>query len=126
MKVVHVKSHAFTHYIGRGPGFRAPTGKAQPVNANLGNPFPMGKERDRATVVRAFEDWVRNDPGFVASGFRARIKALPEDAVLGCFCAPLPCHGDVIVKIWKEMHGRACEDESCPQFGMRHAHAEVT
>jgi hypothetical protein len=23
---------------------------------------------------------------------------------LGCFCYPKPCHGDVIIKLWEEMH----------------------
>lgn len=102
MRVVHVKSHAFTHYIGRGWMPRAPTGKAQPVNAGLGNPFVMRNEADRQQVISQFEAWLRLD----APNARAvveRIRQLPEDAVLGCWCAPRPCHGDVIVKIWKEL-----------------------
>ena len=35
---------------------------------------------------------------------RKRPFALPADAVLGCFCKSKRCHGDVIVKLWHEMH----------------------
>lgn len=104
MKVVHVKSNPFTHYIGRGWMPKVPAGHVQPLHARLGNPMVMNKESERDTVVNFFEDWVRNDPGYVAQGMRDRIKALPEDAVLGCWCTPRKCHGDVIVKLWKELN----------------------
>lgn len=97
MIVVNVRTHSCTHYIGRGSF-------GSGINTNLGNSATITRERDRDTVVKFFEDWVRNDPGFVAQGYRERIKALPENAVLGCWCKPLACHGDVIVKLWKEMH----------------------
>jgi hypothetical protein len=29
----------------------------------------------------------------------AAIKKLPDDAVLGCFCKPRACHGDVIIEL---------------------------
>lgn len=32
------------------------------------------------------------------------IRKLPEDAVLACWCHPETCHGDVVMKIWKELH----------------------
>lgn len=99
MRVVHVKSHPFTHYIGRGYMPNAPTGKAQPIHANLGNPFVLGGAMTRDLAISEFERWTRTQPAVLA-----RIKALPEDAVLGCWCSPRPCHGDVIVKLWKEMH----------------------
>jgi hypothetical protein len=31
----------------------------------------------------------------------ADVKSL-KDKVLGCYCAPLPCHGDVLVKLANE------------------------
>lgn len=104
MRVVHVKGEPFTHYIGRGWMPTVPKGKVQPVQAQLGNPMVMSHDSEREAVVKFYEDWVRNDPGFVAQGHRDRIKALPEDAVLGCWCKPRACHGDVIAKIWKELH----------------------
>ena len=29
---------------------------------------------------------------------------LPENMILGCYCKPKNCHGDIIIKIWKELH----------------------
>lgn len=85
MRVTTKWNKAMTHFIGRPSIF--------------GNPFPITSTVDRDTVIRKYEEWVRNQPEVLAA-----IQALPHDAVLGCFCAPKPCHGDVIVKIWKEMH----------------------
>lgn len=34
---------------------------------------------------------------------RPSIQGLPPDAVLGCWCKPKACHGDVIIKLWKEL-----------------------
>ena len=50
-------------------------------------------------VINKYEKYARNN--FV---LLEKIKALPKEAVLGCFCAPLACHGDIIIKIWKELH----------------------
>lgn len=65
----------------------------------FGNPFYLKNEALRDSVVDGYELWVRNQPQVLEA-----IKALPEDAVLGCYCSPKRCHGDVIVKLWKEMH----------------------
>lgn len=53
----------------------------------------------REEAIRRFEFDTRRNPKMMA-----QIAALPEDAVLGCWCHPKPCHGDVIVKLWKEIH----------------------
>lgn len=63
-----------------------------------GNPFPIGVDgasRDR--VIWEYEVWIRGRPELLA--------ALPElkGKVLGCHCVPLPCHGDVLVKLIEEM-----------------------
>jgi hypothetical protein len=85
MRVVNIKRSRFTHYIGRPSLF--------------GNPLVIGRDGDRDFVIAMFEDMARRDPSM-----RAAIEVLPKDAVLGCYCKPLACHGDVIVKLWKEMH----------------------
>lgn len=97
MRVVNVRTEMCTHYVGRGT---APNG----MWTGLGNPIKLHEEFERLGVLAGFEDWVRHDPGRVAAEYRRRIYALPEHAVLGCWCKPKPCHGDVIIAIWKEMH----------------------
>ena len=85
MRVVHCREEPYTTYIGR-PSI-------------YGNPFPVKANSTRDEVIAKYEKYARNCPDLLE-----QIKALSEDAVLGCFCYPKPCHGDVIVKLWKEMH----------------------
>ncbi len=84
MKVVHCKKEKYTVYIGR-PSL-------------LGNPFVIGKDGEREEVIEKFETHARNSPEIMSE-----IKKLKEDDVLGCWCFPKFCHGDIIIKIWKEL-----------------------
>jgi hypothetical protein len=53
-----------------------------------GNPFVIGRDGNRATVIAAYRDrYLPSRPDLLA---RLRGKAL------GCWCAPLACHGDVL------------------------------
>lgn len=85
MTVVHCKRAPYTVYIGRPSRF--------------GNPFHVSRQLSRAAAIARFEAYARETPALLAA-----IRALPADAVLGCWCAPLPCHGDVIVTLWNEQH----------------------
>jgi len=93
MRVVNVRVEECTHYIGRG---RAPSG----INTRLGNPFGIcGRGgHGRETVIELFFDWATRNEVVLE-----KIRALPEDAVLGCWCKPNACHGDAIVEIWKRL-----------------------
>lgn len=64
----------------------------------LGNPFMIGRDGSRDEVIVKFEAYARGNERVLAE-----IKKLQEHDVLRCYCSPLACHGDVIVKIWKEM-----------------------
>lgn len=77
--VVHCKRAPFDVYIGR--------------PSKWGNPFVLGKDGDRTTVIVKFEAYIRDNAELMA--------ALPElkGKVLGCYCAPLPCHGDVLARL---------------------------
>lgn len=61
-----------------------------------GNPFMIGRDGTRDQVIRMYEVHIRHSPNLIA--------ALPELAGkrLGCYCAPLNCHGDVLVKLLAE------------------------
>lgn len=92
MTIVHCKRSPYTHYIGRsGRGL---------VSIGLHNPFPVQVESNRLKVIAQFEAYARQSPVVMQL-----IKELPEDAVLGCWCTPKPCHGEVIMKLWKELEG---------------------
>jgi len=81
--VVYCKKARFDVYIGR--------------PSVWGNPFAIGRDGNRAEVIRKYEAWLRANPTLVA-----RAKRELKSKVLGCWCAPLPCHGDVLVKIANE------------------------
>ena len=85
-RIVHCKKQQFDVYIGR-PG-------------KWGNPFVIGKDGTRDEVIEKYEAWLRTQPDLLA--------ALPElrGKVLGCWCAPQACHGDVLVRLANERDDR--------------------
>jgi hypothetical protein len=63
-----------------------------------GNPFQIGRDGSREKVITMYEIHLRRRPDLLAS--------LPELAGkrLGCHCKPEACHGDVLVKLLREMN----------------------
>lgn len=61
-----------------------------------GNPFIIGIDGDREQVIKKYEVWIQTQPELLAS--------LPDlkGKNLVCFCSPLPCHGDVLLKLANE------------------------
>ena len=61
-----------------------------------GNPFRIGLDGNRDQVIKMYEIHIRRRPDLIA--------ALTELAGkrLGCYCKPLPCHGDVLLKLLAE------------------------
>ena len=89
--VVHCKKESYDVYIGRG--------------SKWGNPFThlWGKQTkaefvvaSREEAIKAYRSYIMNKPELLA--------CLPEltGKVLGCFCAPQSCHGDVLIELCKE------------------------
>ena len=77
-------------YIGRAVrGYRLPKSK-------WANPFSIKREADRETAIASYERWLRSQP--------VLMDALPElrGCDLICWCAPLPCHGDVLLRLANE------------------------
>jgi len=60
------------------------------------NPFTFKREDGRADVIAAYERLVRHE--------RRLMTALHElDGLdLVCWCAPFPCHGDVLLRLLAE------------------------
>ena len=56
-----------------------------------GNPFVIGRDGDREAVIARYRDhYLPSRPDLLG-----RLSELPGKA-LGCWCAPLACHGDVL------------------------------
>lgn len=61
-----------------------------------GNPFEIGPRCTREQAIAKYEVYIRRRPDL--------LTALDEliGKRLGCYCSPLPCHGDVLVKLIME------------------------
>lgn len=78
-------------YIGRGMG------------SLWGNPFTWktGTQADflvpKDECLTRYEAWIRQQPDLMAK--------LPDlrGRILGCFCKPAPCHGDILVRLIEEL-----------------------
>jgi len=81
-KVVNKRAAAYDTYIGRGSVF--------------GNPYKIGEDGNRRDVIERYREYFYDRIG-VDPAFRHQVLAL-KGQVLGCFCAPQACHGDVIVE----------------------------
>lgn len=83
--VVNRKTSAYEIYIGR--------------PSKWGNPYLLGQKHprtgqrmSRTQVIEAYEQYLDSRPDL--------LRDLPElqGHVLGCWCAPLPCHGHVLAR----------------------------
>jgi hypothetical protein len=61
-----------------------------------GNPFVIGPDGDRDEVVAKHRAWLLRQDDLLA-----RIVEL-EGQRLGCWCAPLPCHADLLAELANE------------------------
>ena len=82
-KVVHLKNEEFDVLIDR--------------TTIWGNPFVMGRHGSRAVVIDKYRKWILNQPNLLSQ------LNLLKGKRLGCWCAPEPCHGDVLVELIEEL-----------------------
>lgn len=59
-----------------------------------GNPFQIGRDGDRAEVIAKYRAWLMAQPDLVTA-VRRELKGRS----LICWCAPQPCHGDVLIEV---------------------------
>lgn len=89
-RVVHCNKEDYDIYIGR--------------PSKWGNPFTHKQDgktlakyivKSRKEAIKAYKKWITTGEG------RYLLNDLPElkDKTLGCWCKPLPCHGDVLVEL---------------------------
>jgi len=89
-RVVHVKREPYDVYIGRG---RCPTtGRA----GSWGNPWSKRRHGLRACLEQfiGMIDECVQDPRWLEHARREL-----QGRVLGCWCKPSPCHGDILARL---------------------------
>jgi hypothetical protein len=85
-RVVHCRREAYDVYIGR--------------PSKWGNPYEIGKDGTREEVIEKYRKYVMGRTDLMAALGELRGK------VLGCWCHPKACHGDVLVWLCDEWKGR--------------------
>lgn len=80
MRVVHCKQEQYDVYIGR--------------PSKWGNPFTIGRDGTREEVIEKYRNYVLNErTDLLYCLYELKGK------VLGCWCTPEACHGDVLVEL---------------------------
>jgi hypothetical protein len=77
--VVNCRRDHYDVYIGR-PG-------------QWGNPFYMGPDGSREEVIEKYREWIKTQPQLLAQ------LPMLKGKRLGCYCHPLPCHGDILAEL---------------------------
>lgn len=80
--IVNINESDYDIYIGR--------------PSKWGNPFKIGIDGNRLEVIRKYEEYIRNNKKLLED-----LSEL-EGKILGCYCKPKACHGDVLVKLIQE------------------------
>ena len=83
--VVHCKKEHYDIYIGR-PG-------------KWGNPFILKNENDREKILVQYFEWI-NKPE--QTQLRTDAKEELKGKILGCWCSPKSCHGNILIDIINE------------------------
>jgi hypothetical protein len=78
-KVVNMREEDYEVYIGRPSKWE--------------NPFVIGKDGTRKEVIAKYRKYIMTRKDLLESLHELEGKRL------GCFCAPMACHGDVLVEL---------------------------
>ena len=82
-RVVHCKKEPYDIYIGR--------------PSMWGNPYQLGIDGNRDVVLALYKTYIYTKLKQMPD-FALRIKTL-RGKTLGCWCSPLPCHGDILAEL---------------------------
>ena len=81
-RVVKKGEAAYDVYIGRG--------------SKWGNRFVIGIDGNREEVIEMYEEWIKTQPKLLDDLIELK------GCVLGCYCAPKRCHGEILLKLLQE------------------------
>lgn len=92
-RVAHCKKDRYDVYIGR--------------PSKWGNPFIIGRDGDRVEVIAKYREWIMAQSELLGAIWNGELRGM----VLGCWCAPFACHGDVLVELDEEVLQAAAGNE---------------
>jgi hypothetical protein len=90
MKVVHIQKEKYDVYIGRPSKWGNPFSHKE-------NTLAKFKVKNRKEAIENYREYILNGEG------KHLLNDLHEleNKILGCFCKPLSCHGDVLIDLIK-------------------------
>jgi hypothetical protein len=91
MKVVNLKKEKYDVYIGRGSKWGNPF-------SHLDNSKALYRVSSRNEAIEKYENWIRFGDGKYLLDDLHEL----ENKILGCYCYPKKCHGEVLLKLLKE------------------------
>ena len=80
--VVHCKRNLYDVYIGR--------------PSKWGNPFKVGKDGKRGECIELYKKWLQQPE---QEKLLSEVEQELKGKVLGCWCDPNPCHGNILAEI---------------------------
>jgi Domain of unknown function (DUF4326) len=89
-KVVHCKKDKYDVYIGRPSMFGNPF-------SHRGGTLAQFQVETREEAISYYENYARATP-YLMKAIKEELRGM----ILGCWCKPLDCHGDILMKIANE------------------------
>lgn len=89
-KVVHCKKDQYDIYIGR------PSIYGNPFSHKEGT-LAKYKVHTREEAIEKYKEWLYSQPELIN-----KVKTELKNKILGCWCKPLSCHGDILLEIANE------------------------
>ena len=88
-KVVNLRKEPYDVFIGR--------------PSKWGNPFIIGRDGSREEVIQEYENWLNKKVLYNVKPptIEEMVKEL-KGKILGCYCKPRACHGDIIVNLLEQ------------------------
>jgi len=85
--VVHFKKYPYDVYIGRPSKWGNPFSHKEDTIAQF-------KVSNREEAISKYREWIKTQPKLIQE-----VKTELSGKVLGCWCKPKKCHGDVLAEI---------------------------
>jgi len=89
--IVHCKKRDYDVYIGR--------------PSKWGNPFTVGIDGNRKEVIEKYREWIMQQPDLLKDIHELKGK------ILGCWCTPRRCHGEVLAELANKEEDEIDEDD---------------